>query len=482
MSEAEALSNVALGHLQEERFAEAAATLEPLLAAEPERGEDWLKLAYALYRLRRFDAALDAYQKAIDTGGGRPEDIRLDRAAIFAQQLGNPAAAKRELEAALAIDSDSFRALAHLGKVGEDLGDRAAARAAYERAQAIRPDDVYVLTRIAALTDFTDAHDPLIGRLRELVAEPRHAPGARASAGFALGAALDSLGRYDDAFAAYRAANDAAQAERRGVTYRPELEARFTAQIMAAFASPEPRAATAGEEKPIFVCGMFRSGSTLAERILARHSRVTPGGELELMLAIVETGFATYPEGAASAGGERIAELREQYLSALETIRPGADLVTDKQTFNFRHIGLIKRLFPGARIVDTVRNPLDNGLAMYFAHLAPEASFATDLHHIVHWYRDYRRIMAHWQRLYPDSIHTLDYDALVADPEPSIRALVGFCGLDWQDACLEPHKADTAVSTASAWQVRQPLYTRSSGRWRNYERHIGPLIEAFPPE
>lgn len=478
--ELEKTAETALDHLKAGRFPEAATAFERLLADDPDRGEHWHHYAFALHGLRRYEDALDACRNALARGVADPARVHINRAAIYADNLARPEPARAELEAALAIAPDSFPALVSLGGVYEDLGDKQAARETYEKAQAIEPEDIFVLTRLAALTGIEDADHPLVQRMEALLEDPALAPAHKSGLGFSLGQVLDSLGRYDEAFAAYRAGNRAARAERGRIPYNPLLEAQFTGRIIKAFPVPEPRAAEAGEEKPIFVCGMFRSGSTLAERILARHSRVTPGGELELILAMVEGAFSNYPEEAAAADDRKIEELRSFYLAEIENIRPGADLVTDKQTFNFRHIGLIKRLFPGARIIDTLRNPRDNGLAIYFANLGPGAAYALELPHIVHFYGEYRRIMAHWQALYPDDIHTLDYDALVADPEPHIRGLVDFCGLDWEDACLEPHKASTAVRTASAWQVRQPLYKSSSGRWRNYEKHIAPLIEAFP--
>ncbi|MCA1749539.1 MAG: sulfotransferase, partial [Sphingomonadales bacterium] len=199
-----------------------------------------------------------------------------------------------------------------------------------------------------------------------------------------------------------------------------------------------------------------------------------------LVPAMVAGEFASDPEAMAAADGASIERLRQSHLEALARLHPGADIVTDKRPDNFRHIGLIKRLFPEAKFIDTHRDPRDNGLSVWFAHLGPRQPYATDLADIVHRYREYRRLMAHWKSLWSDDIFELDYDALVADPEPHIRALLDFCGLDWEDVCLEPHRAEGTVRTLSAWQVRQPVYKSSSGRWRNYERHVGVLLEAFP--
>ena len=154
-------------------------------------------------------------------------------------------------------------------------------------------------------------------------------------------------------------------------------------------------------------------------------------------------------------------------------------LVTDKRPDNFLHIGLAKALFPDARIVHTVREPLDNLLSLWFLHLDPAMAYALDLEDAAHWHGQYRRLMAHWKALWPGDVFDLDYDALVADLRPNVAALLDFLGLGWDEKCLAFHAADNVVKTASAWQVREPLYRRSSGRWRHYARHLGPLRAAL---
>jgi hypothetical protein len=136
-------------------------------------------------------------------------------------------------------------------------------------------------------------------------------------------------------------------------------------------------------------------------------------------------------------------------------------------------------MFPDAKIVNTQRNPLDNILSLYFLHLNPQMAYGLDLTDAAHWYRQYQRLMAYWKALYPDDIFDLDYDALVREPREVIAALLEFCGLDWEESCLSFHSIPNSVKTASVWQVREPLYARASGRWRNYERHLGPLHAAL---
>ena len=183
--------------------------------------------------------------------------------------------------------------------------------------------------------------------------------------------------------------------------------------------------------------------------------------------------WAQQPDDDAAEPQLRI--LSEQYLKSLSQLFPGAMHVTDKRPDNFLYIGLIKRLFPAAKIVHTTRDPLDNCLSIFFLHLDPGMRYAFDLMDIGHYYAQYRRLMAHWKSLYGADILDFDYDTFVREPEASTRRLTDFCGLDWEDACLSFHTAARAVKTASVWQVRQPVYRQSSGRWRNYERQLEPL-------
>jgi tetratricopeptide (TPR) repeat protein len=448
------------------RIAEAIEAYRQALALHPQAPNSWYNLARLQRQAGQPEAALASYAEALSRGIGDAEEVHLNRGVIYADDLGSSGAAEAELERALALNPRYLPALLNLGNLHEDRGDRDAARAAYERALAIEPDDAMALARLAGVAALSGPDDPLLARVRAAIGAARAEPAARADLGFSLGAALDGLAAYDEAFAAYAAANQASRAIA-GARYDAAAQERLVDRLIAAFPRAESLPSAGGPygrgEAPIFICGMFRSGSTLAEQILARHEAVTPGGELGLVPAIAES-FSPYPEAAAAA---------------LRRLHPGGGLVTDKRPDNFLHVGLIKRLFPEARIVHTIRDPLDNILSLYFLHLDPGQAYAQDLGDAAHWYRQYRRVMAHWRSLYPADIHDLDYDALVADPRPQVEALLAFCGLSWRDACLTFHEADNAVRTASAGQVREPLYRRSSGRWRNYESHLGSLVEAL---
>jgi tetratricopeptide (TPR) repeat protein len=458
------------------RIPEAIAAYRDALGANPDLPDSWFNLGWLQRQVRAFESALDSYQRALDLGIAKPEEVHVNRAAILSECLHRPRDAQRELRAALGKNPDYTPALVNLGNLHEDLGEAEEARAAYRRALQIDPGATLPLARLAACSLSSELDSELAARLRARIDEPSATNTQRAGLGFALAAMLDAAGEYDQAFAAVAAANDASRAAAgsKGVYDRANQE-QFVDRLIATFDRP-PSDAEAGPS-PVFICGMYRSGSTLVEQILAGHSGVVAGGELDLVPALVAS-VAGYPEPFASADAAVFARAREFYLAGLPEA-PGARIVTDKRPDNFLHLGLIKSMFPAAKIIHTARNPLDNLLSLYFLHLDASSSYALDLADAAHWYGQYQRLMRHWAGLYGDDMLEVDYDALVRDPEPVVKEITRFLGLEWEDSLLDFARTDRAVKTASVWQVREPLYTRSSGRWRNYETHLQPLRSAL---
>jgi tetratricopeptide (TPR) repeat protein len=460
------------------RLQEAETAYERVLARWPELPESWYNLAVLQRKARRFDAALASYQQALDRGVTRPEEVHLNRGVIYSDCLRQDAAAERELDAALALNPNYLPALVNLANLKEDLGQKDAALALYQRLLALDPGSCEGLARYAELKSVTGPDDPLVARLTAALGEPRATPGEKARLGFALGKVLDACGAYDQAFEAYAASNRHSRecAGPGAVLYDRGRQELFVDQMIAAF-PPNRRQvpASAPFARPIFICGMFRSGSTLTEQVLASHPRVAAGGEIDFVPTIVQTEFYPFPARLAQVPQHRYEELAARYLAALSRLFPDTPRVTDKRPDNFLYLGLIKRLFPNARIVHTTRNALDNCLSINFLHLDHSMGYALDLMDTAHYYRQYRRLMAHWKALFGADILDFDYDAFVREPRPAVEKLLAFCGLDWEEKCMSFHQASNAVKTASVWQVREPLYRRSSGRWRNYARHLDPL-------
>jgi tetratricopeptide (TPR) repeat protein len=452
------------------RVDEAIAAYEAVLEREPDLPDSWYNLGWLQRRARLFEAALDSYAEALKRDVRDPEEVRLNRAVILADDLMRPKEARAELQAALDMRPDYLPALLNLGNLHEDLGDRAAAEGAYRRALAGAPGHPLALSRLAGVIDArSDADANIAAQIRAALARSMDAE-ERADLGFALGKLLDARGGYPEAFEAYEAANRASR-DSFGAAGRYDRAAheRFVERLIAAFAEPvQPT----GEAAPaLFVVGMFRSGSTLVERILAGHGRLQSGGELDLVPALVSR-IGGYPESVAAADHAQIREWRRFYVDGIAPIAEAGATIIDKRPDNFLHVGLIKTLFPAARIVHTRRNRLDNLLSLYFLQLGPGMPYALDLADAAHWHGQYERLMAHWKTLYPDDIFDVDYDELVREPRPLLERLTGFLGLEWEERMLDFHARSGTVKTASVWQVREPLHARSSGRWRNYEKQL----------
>ncbi len=307
----------------------------------------------------------------------------------------------------------------------------------------------------------------------------------RANLHFALGNAADHASDYERAFEHFRAANDLKKAEASfdegGVA--PYVDALIDAFDADYFAARQNIGSHS--ELPVFVLGMPRSGTTLAEQIIASHPRAFGAGELEHMGQLTSSlpellqTPVPYPKAAELIDATNAKRVADHYLTALRERAPKADRIVDKMPLNFLRVGLIAALLPNARIIHTRRDPMDTCVSCYFQHFARGFHFSYDLANLGLYYREYERLMAHWHKVLPGRILDVQYETLIADQEAGIREIIGFCGLDWDSRCLAFHETDRQVRTASFWQVRQPLYASSVGRWRHYEKHLGPLKAAL---
>jgi len=449
------------------RVDEAIDAYERLLEVKPDLGDCWYNLGWLQRKARRFDAALDSYDRALDLGINDPEEVHLNRAVIFSDHLHQPEDAERELRDALDKNPNYVPELLNLGNLHEDLGDRDAARDAYQRALAVESRNGLALARLAGVSHAGELDQSLAQQLRIAIARAE-TPVEQADLGYSLAGLLDAAGAYEDAFEAAATANEASLTAG-GARYDRAEQEQLVRRLIDTFSSP----ATGTHSSPaVFICGLFRSGSTLVEQILGAHPGVTAGGELDLIPALMPE-IEGYPEAVASADESTLERWRESYARGLPP-HPGR-LLTDKRPDNFLHIGLIKALFPRAKIVHTKRNPLDNLLSLYFLHLDPGMAYALDLEDAAHWFGQYERLMAHWKALFPEDILDVDYDELVREPKPVIERLLNFLDLEWVGALLDFHRGTTPVKTASVWQVRQPLHARSSGRWQNYRKQLEPI-------
>ena len=332
-----------------------------------------------------------------------------------------------------------------------------------------------------ALMQRRQSEDAEVGAMRALYDSAT--PEERIPLGFALGKIDEDLGNIDRSFAEYDAANRARRAELHFAIADvaaefAELRATFTPELFARFAG----AGVSGLE-PIFIVGMPRSGSTLTEQILASHPAVLGGGEMNLLDRVEATMREQAPSlsafvAKAAPGG--MAAWANAYLAPVRQALGKKTRFTDKNLDNFRRIGLIKLLFPDARIVHCTRDPLDTCFSIYRRLFGGDSvPFGYDQTELGTYYTLYRDLMAHWTAVLPGYVLDHSYEALVADPEPAMRRLLAFCELDWDPRVRDFHKTERGITTASAAQVRQPVYADSVGVAAAWRPHLAPLIAAL---
>ncbi len=443
---------------------------EQLLAREPNNAVGHFNLALLYKGARRYEDAVASYRRSIELGIDHLEEVYSNLGVLYSE-MRQAERAREMYEASLALDPHYVPALFNLAGLLEEQGQRRQAVELFERILSIDPRYWDALSRIANAQRIGSADDPLIESLRAAVTATRNEPTVQEGLLFALGKVLDDAGNYGDAFDAYRQANELGR-QLRG-RYDPQRAERGIASMLARYDEHWlSQAETSSTESPIFVCGMYRSGSTLVEQILSAHASVQMGGELDVLPWLLHERLKPFPQRLADITSGELSVLSEEYMSTLRRLFPNAEHVTDKRPDNVLHLGVIRAMFPASRIVLTRRELRDNCLSIYFQQLGAQLSYATDLGDTAHYYRLQERLLDRWHALLGENIFTVDYDELVRDPEPVLRALLEFLGLPWDPACLEFQQARSQVKTASVWQVREPLHTRSSGRWQNYQPYI----------
>jgi tetratricopeptide (TPR) repeat protein len=441
---------------------------------EPRLPEAHLHLGNSLLALNALYEADATYRTGLEIA---PDHAALHTAHAMAERaLGRLADAEASTRRALALRPDAADTLALLGSLAIDHGRFDEAEDLLRKALAIDPELPEALGSLAALRKMSPADASWRDATERVLA--RGLPVAHAvNLHHALGKYYDDVDDRDTAFQHHRMGNELARRSR--LRYdRAEMTQRVTRTLGAfdrnALAALRPGGLVS--ERPVFVVGMPRSGTSLTEQILASHPEVHGAGELLYWI------FAADAERAATAEkrAATIAELGRAYLEGLATQAPDASRVVDKLPVNFRNIGLIHAALPGARFIHLERNSLDTCLSIYFQGFSAAHPYATDFGDLAHYYHEYRRLMAHWRAvLPPQTLLEVRYEDLVDDPEGWSRRMLAHIGLPWDPRCLESHLTERPVLTASNWQVRQPISKGSVNRWRRYERFIGPLREAL---
>ncbi len=449
------------------------------IASEPDYAEAHQGLGNAFFRLGAVDEALVSIQKSVDL---RPDEPGLrNNLAALQRFRGQYEEAYRSFEEALRLDPDNTEALA--GKA-DLLQRRHQPDEAYQiikdlLGKGVRTPNIAVV--YASICRQFEACDEAIQLIQELLSDQELEPDGRRPLHFALGKLLDENGKSKPAFEQFAMGNEL---DERAYDWQQQSELiDASIEVYArGFENHMPSADTE-TDRPVFIVGMPRSGTSLVEQILAAHPEVYAAGELNTIgrLAgsvgqLLGTG-TSYPLCMRNLTQEAANVLSKRYLDYINQINASARKLTDKMPLNFLYLGLISRLFPRARIIHCVRHPLDTCLSIYFQSFGGLHPYSTRLTNIGAFYSDYVRLMKHWERALPaESMMRVQYEDLVNNLEDNTRRLVDFCGLDWDARCLEFYKTERHVATASYDQVRQPIYTTSIGRWKKYQSELEPLV------
>jgi tetratricopeptide (TPR) repeat protein len=510
--------------------------IEPL---QPDVLDAFLKKGTELHGAGRFDEAARFYQHVRDCN---PEALAAPYFhALMDVEVGYLDQALERLRYVVRRDPNALQAQYALAYVFEQLGRWQQAADGYRRAMNIPPGSTAARAQLASVLEVLGRLDEAIAEFRKLTDDPRTRPrallhiasikpsaisaaeqdeiaavaadperdfGLRVGAYFSLGDLYERQRRYDDAFAAFAAANrmrrekltepveddpkpviepPSARARAEDPDKIAERHANVVARNIGLF-TPELFARHQGKghasRAPIFIVGMPRSGSTLIEQILASHPKVEGLGECGAIHAAVQAKYPYQPNPPdAENDPEHFRRMADDYLTRLRALGWGkSPRVIDKMLGNYMHIGMIALMFPHAIILNSVRDPVDTCLACFRKLFRSGNELTYDLADVGALYVRYRQMMAHWDAVLPDRVITVSHEELVADPERRIRWLVTeACGLKWDEACLRFHATKRAVRTASVAQVRQPIFSTSIARWRRYERHLGPLFAALGP-
>lgn len=390
--------------------------------------------------------------------------------------------AHRVLDEAMALWPDSPAAITGKSDLLIYLDRIDEAVALLEPAIDTNPDDLVLVLAYGRMAKAAGRVERAVELLEKQALRDDIAPGPRCQVLFRLAGLLDNLRRYDDAWAAMDKANHLWPDRSRwdAEAHSAQIDQMIAAWTRDAIARVRPGRDTT--QVPVFIVGMPRSGTSLIEQIMDMHPAAFGAGEQTELDALVfettRTNLLIDPGQLASGAADR---LGRRYLKMLRALAPKAERISDKAPLNFRHLGLIQQMMPGARIIHCVRHPLDTCLSCYSIAMSGNQGYSFDMRNLASFYRDYRRLMRHWEQTLDIPILQMRYEDMIDDQEGQSRRLIEFLGLDWDDACLRFYESDRVTRTASNEQVRKPIYRTSRQRHLNYGSHLDELRAAIGP-
>ncbi len=464
---------------------EAERLLARAIALAPDFAGAHLDLGRVYKEQDRYEEAIESLRRAIELEPGKPQAHYLLGATLAPAALTYEALAA--YERCLELKPDHAAARLGLGHVLKAVGRQAEAVAAYRECLRLKPDNGETYWSLANLKTYR-FEDAELAAMEARVTAGGLSDQSEVNFLFALAKACEDRGAYERAFDFYARGN---ARQRSLVNYDPVQTELLNDRLIEVFSREfidSRQGAGLPDRSPIFIVGLPRSGSTLLEQILASHSQVEGTSELPYLGRVAtwlnrnRADGLNYPEAVRELEIGHFASLGRDYLErTLMHRRERAPRFIDKMPNNFPNLGFLALILPQAKIIDARRHPLDACFGCYRQLFAKGQAFTYDLTEIGEYYLQYQRMLDHWAGALPGRVLTVQYEEVVADLEGQARRLLEFCELPWEDACLRFYETERPVRTASSEQVRQPIYRRSVGFWRNYEAHLGELIEVLAP-
>lgn len=465
-------------------YEDARPILEKIIEVAPRYMAAWHDLSTVLKELHHYEEAVQVLAKALELDNENAVTHYYHGAALA--MAARPEEAVLAYREAVARDPKLPGAHIGLGHVLKTVGDQDGGIEAYRCAIALKPDFGETYYSLANLKTFRFS-DADVAQMKTRLANESLPTECRVHFAFSLGKAFEDEKAYDLAFEYYAMAN---QLHRDTIAYDPVqtevAHQRMREAFTADFFKGLPSDTGCPRPDPIFIVGLPRSGSTLLEQILASHSQVDGTSELPDISLIAQSltkprSGQVFPQCLPDIPLDTMAALGRQYLEQTRRHRHKAPFFTDKMPNNFAYVGFIKTILPKAKIIDARRHPMDSCFGCFKQHFAKGQTFSYDLFELGEFYLEYCQMMDHWDIALPGEVLRVQYEEVVEDLETQVRRILDYCGLPFEESCVNFHENKRSVRTASSEQVRQPIYKGSVATWKRYGAHLDPLAEILAP-
>lgn len=441
------------------------------LEKRPKSTSAVFNLAFYLAKDGQFQGAIENYRRAIKLGVSAPEEAELNIGNIYMDHLHDHKKAIKHFQQARSLNPRCVAVYHNLGNLAEQFGDRAKAARYFKKCLELEPENDLALARLADTHNFTQKDEPLLQRM--VVAA---LTSSSVDLQFSLGRAFDQMADYEKAWQHFSHANalDAGNFP----VYQQDAVAELFEKIQSSCDAAWLDRFADSSHRPVFICGLFRTGSTLLEQILEAHPSFTAGGESEFFPRLLARNLPEYPQGLDAVTRDNIESWRARHKQLAIGLSGGTGRLTDKRPDNFLYAGLIKAILPSAKFIITERDWRDVAVSVFGTRLGAQQNYATRLENIHHYIGLYQELVDHWESILGDDLLRFRYEDLVTRPRETLEKLFAWLGEEWDENCLSFHQQKGTVKTASVWQVREPLHSRSVERWRNYSTPIEKVFDS----